>query len=310
MPERVATASHYANDQQLSFGDVVLTFDYNGNVTTAVNGSGTTTYSWNARNQLTAVSGPGVTATFGYDGLGRRRTKTINSVQTDVLYDGLNPVQEGVLPGAPTANLLVGLATDEYLTRTDAAGARHFLLDALGSTLGITDPLGSVSTEYTYEPFGLTTASGVLSSNPHQFTGRENDGTGLYYFRARYYHPLLSRFISEDPHLLLTFYGCGAGVPQYAMRMLGRPIGFASYAYAASNPSNLTDPLGLQPVDKGVWICPICFPPPGCTTEHPAGWGTDYTMDDFGRFQQRVICRFVCGSSERFEPRPCRGPYF
>jgi len=31
----------------------------------------------------------------------------------------------------------------------------------------------------------------------YQFTGRENDGTGLYYYRARYYQ--LQRFISEDP---------------------------------------------------------------------------------------------------------------
>jgi RHS repeat-associated protein len=32
-----------------------------------------------------------------------------------------------------------------------------------------------------------------------QFTGRENDGTGLYYLRARYYNPLFGRFLSEDP---------------------------------------------------------------------------------------------------------------
>jgi hypothetical protein len=32
-----------------------------------------------------------------------------------------------------------------------------------------------------------------------QYTGRENDGTGLYYYRARYYSPALQRFISIDP---------------------------------------------------------------------------------------------------------------
>jgi uncharacterized protein RhaS with RHS repeats len=26
-----------------------------------------------------------------------------------------------------------------------------------------------------------------------------DDGTGIYYYRARYYHPQLQRFISEDP---------------------------------------------------------------------------------------------------------------
>lgn len=32
-----------------------------------------------------------------------------------------------------------------------------------------------------------------------QYTSRENDGTGLYYYRARYYSPEMQRFISEDP---------------------------------------------------------------------------------------------------------------
>jgi len=67
---------------------------------------------------------------------------------------------------------------DEVLTRTDAAGARSFLEDVLGSTVALTDATGSL---YTYEPFGQTTVTGATSSNQHQYTGPENDGTGLYY---------------------------------------------------------------------------------------------------------------------------------
>jgi RHS repeat-associated protein len=37
------------------------------------------------------------------------------------------------------------------------------------------------------------------NSNPYQFTGRENDGTGLYYYRSRYYSATLQRFIAQDP---------------------------------------------------------------------------------------------------------------
>jgi hypothetical protein len=44
-----------------------------------------------------------------------------------------------------------------------------------------------VQTQYTYEPFGGTTTSGQANANASQYTGRENDGTELYY-RARYYH--------------------------------------------------------------------------------------------------------------------------
>jgi RHS repeat-associated protein len=56
-----------------------------------------------------------------------------------------------------------------------------------------------VQTSYTYEPFGKTSVTGASSSNPSQYTARENDQTGLYYHRARYYSPSLQRFISEDP---------------------------------------------------------------------------------------------------------------
>jgi uncharacterized caspase-like protein len=62
--------------------------------------------------------------------------------------------------GTPTANLLTGLGVDEYFTRTDAAGVRNFLTDALGSTVALADGSGTVQTEYGYEPFGGTTTSG------------------------------------------------------------------------------------------------------------------------------------------------------
>ena len=39
----------------------------------------------------------------------------------------------------------------------------------------------------------------MQSDNPFQYTGRENDSTGFYYYRARYYAPELQRFVSEDP---------------------------------------------------------------------------------------------------------------
>lgn len=51
--------------------------------------------------------------------------------------------------------------------------------------------------------------------------------TGLYYYRARYYDPLLGRFISEDP---LKF---GSG-------------DFNFYGYVLNDPVNEVDPEGLR----------------------------------------------------------------
>lgn len=50
-----------------------------------------------------------------------------------------------------------------------------------------------------YEPFGNSSFSGPASGNSFQYTGRENDGTGVYYYRARYYDPQIGTLISEDP---------------------------------------------------------------------------------------------------------------
>jgi len=76
----------------------------------------------------------------------------------------------------------------------------------------------------------------VLQTRVHINT-RENDGTGINYYRARYYDPSLHRFISEDP------------------------IGFAGgnvnlYGYTNNSPTNFRDPSGnfvQAPVVAGVF---------------------------------------------------------
>ncbi len=117
------------------------------------------------------------------------RKRTFCTAITQSLYDGMNAVQElnGAAPPSQTANLLTGLRIDEYFTRTDTATST-FLADALGSTIGlVTSNNGPIATNYTYQPFGATTAGGSANGNSYEFTGRENDGTGSYFYRARYY---------------------------------------------------------------------------------------------------------------------------
>jgi hypothetical protein len=106
-----------------------------------------------------------------------------------VLYDKSNVVQEIASDGS-TTNLLTGLGVDETLTRSDASGTNTLLVDALGSTLALANSSGVVQTNYTYQPFGNGTISGAASKNTAQFAGRENDGTGLYSLRTRYYSPV------------------------------------------------------------------------------------------------------------------------
>jgi RHS repeat-associated protein len=178
-----------------------------------------------ASNQLTSLSGPGVTAAFQYDARGRRDNKVVNGTNTDFNFDGLTVVQEknGTVV---KANLLTGLGIDETFGRTEGTVNNWFLPDGLGSTLGITDANGVLQTQYTYDPFGSTTVTGAASTNSFEFTGRENDGTGLYYYRARYYQPGLQRFIGEDPS---GFAGNDANL----------------YAYVTNDPVNFIDSTGF-----------------------------------------------------------------
>lgn len=211
------------NNRQTSYNGGTLSYDANGNLTN----DGTNTYTWNARNQLSQITVGGVVqANYTYDALGRRTAKAIGgtTTPTQYLYDGANAVQETV--GSAINPILTGLGIDERFARNDVTGRTYFLTDALGSTIALTDPTGAIQQQYSYDPYGnVAQANGTAFTNPYQYTGREVDGLGLYYYRARYYSPTLGRFISEDP--------------------MGLAAGTNGYVYTENDPLDHTDPLGL-----------------------------------------------------------------
>lgn len=224
LPQPVASATYNAANQQTAFGNQVLTYDLNGNLTS----DGSRSYTWNARDQLVSISGTGLTGSFTYDAFGGRVSKIINGSSTVYLYDGDNVVEES---GETTTAKIISGGLDEVFLRADEEGTSGFLLDGLGSTLGLTDSNGVVQTQYTYEPFGTTAASGAANNNVSQYAGRENDETGLYYNRHRYYYPGLQRFITEDP--------------------IGLAGGTNLYSYVENNPLSFIDPFGLKPNNTG-----------------------------------------------------------
>jgi YD repeat-containing protein len=174
VPQAVVATYDSAN-RLMQWGGTTLSYDLNGNLAS----DGATNYTWNVRDELSGLSGS-VSASFSYDGTGRRRDKTINGTNTKFLYDGLNFVQEQSADGTPIANVLTGLGVDELWARTDNGGTSTVLTDGLGSTIELANGSGALETHYTFQPFGNTSASGSSSTNSTQFTGRENDGTGLY----------------------------------------------------------------------------------------------------------------------------------
>jgi RHS repeat-associated protein len=223
LPPAVSSASYDAANRLISWNGGALTYDANGNLVS----EGTRSYGWDARSQLSAIGGM-VPATFQYDGFGRRVSKTVAGATTDYHYAGSEAVAE--LTATGTTNLLYGPGIDELLTRTDGTGSRTLVADGIGSVLALLDPSGATQTEYTYSAFGAMSGTGAASTNSTQYTGRENDGTGLYYYRARYYSPRVQRFVSEDP------IGFAAGSPNL-------------YGYVGNAPTMWSDPFGLDRMD-------------------------------------------------------------
>jgi len=151
-PQALTSATYDAGNRLLTWGSQVFSYDANGNFAS----DGPASYTWDARNQLVGVSS-GTTANFAYDGVGRRRGKTVGGMTTQFLYDDLNLPQELATSGIPTANLLAGLDIDESFNRTESNGTTTFLSDGLGSTLALADVFGGVQTQYLFEAFGSGT---------------------------------------------------------------------------------------------------------------------------------------------------------
>jgi RHS repeat-associated protein len=191
--------------------------DASGNLKT----KGQTTYQWDVRDRLVGISGSGVTASFSYDALGRRASKTVNGQTLGYQYDGADIIQDS------GSQYLQGVGIDDVLSRTTNGNSEYYLKDHLGSAVALTDQSGNLATQYAYSPYGQVSKTGTSSNNYFTYTGREDDSTGLYYYRARYYSPDLKRFTAEDP---IGFSGGQSNL----------------YGYVGGNPTSASDPLGLH----------------------------------------------------------------
>jgi len=111
----------------------------------------------------------------------------------------------------------------------------YSLQDPNWNVVAIGEPDGDIAERYTYTAYGqpefrAPTFAGRQSSDcgwDYLCTGREYDAeTGLYYYRARYYHPELGRFIGRDP---IEYEG-----------------GSNLYEFVNDSPLTTVDPYGTQ----------------------------------------------------------------
>lgn len=192
-------------DMSNSAGETMLWYDYDNMV-----------------NKIT--DGDQTKELFGYDEAENRVVKEENNTKT--YYVGGVYEEEWVNEKKETIV--------KYYSLGDATAVRRMSLmvgtnnlsfvhtDHLGSSSRVTDVDGTLTMSMGYKPYGEEAYATGQADIKRLFAGKEKDeGTGLYYYGARYYDPSLARFISPDP-----------------------VEGPNRYEYVKNNPVNMIDPSG------------------------------------------------------------------
>jgi RHS repeat-associated protein len=229
------TYTYDAADQMLTAGATRFTYDGNGNQITKTVGGTTSNYRWDPLNRLISVIGGTVNTQYQYDGDGNRVRQQIGASAYQYVNDAARALPVVLKENGPDGgiNYVYG---SSMISATSGEFQNFYQFDGLGSVATVTDSDGNLMVNYTYEPWGtlLNSMDPLMGQNKYKFIGDAVDpDTGLIFLRARYYDPALARFISRDP--LSSKPGL-------------TPNG-SSYQYAASNPLRNSDPSGLVPQD-------------------------------------------------------------
>ena len=181
-------------------------------------------YTWLPNGMLGSVTRPdGKTVTFKYDALGRRIEKTFNGRVYCYLWDGDVVLHEWEYDETerpqpivaengevsfdrpePTDNLVTWIYdTDGYVPTAKLVNGKRYgiVSDYIGRPVQAYDEHGTVVWQVDYDIYGnLLNLKGDRKLVPFRQLGQyEDEETGLYYNRFRYYDPNTGGYISQDP---------------------------------------------------------------------------------------------------------------
>lgn len=175
----------------------------------------------------------GTVVTFGYAGTGERLWE-LSSTNTLQVWIGNNYEEKS---GQTLFHIQANGQTVCTFDNTGTNVFEYYHPDYLGSTSLQTDQNGNQIQHFEYSAFGQTryTQSTNVFKVSRLYTGqRFDDGTGLYYYNARYYDPILGRFVQPDD----------------IISDLLNPQSYNRYSYCVNAPLRYTDPSGHAGVEE------------------------------------------------------------
>ena len=231
-PNGVITGKYDDQDRIITFGNRSFTFTDNGELLTQTSPSGTTTYKYDVFGNLLRVTLPdSKLIEYLVDGRNRRIGKKVNgtSVKGFVYLDGLRIAAELDGNSRVVTRFIYGTRYNlpDYMIRN---GVKYRIIaDHLNSPRLVVDvQTGKIIQQLDYDEFGNILVDTEPGFQPFGFAGGlyDNDSK-LTRFGARDYDASTGRWTTKDP-----------------IRFRGMSSNF--YQYAAGDPVNRVDPLGLQ----------------------------------------------------------------
>ncbi|MEU4427180.1 RHS repeat-associated core domain-containing protein [Actinoplanes sp. NPDC024001] len=244
------TTSYSYNDahQLTGSGSTTYSFDANGNLTSSNNGWAITYNTISDQTVNVTAPGKSLHGPLTYGGVSQTERRRAGSVSYTSSALGTASATRPATTGASTMTTIDPNAmepphgTSDYYTRDNsgnliglrANGVRYYyLVDGLGSVVGVVNTSGAKVNSYSYDPYGNQLSASQQIHNPWRYAGGFFDSfTGLTKYGARYYDPGLGRFTQRDPS--------GKDLP---------------YAYAKSDPVNNSDPTGLLTESAAFEFC-------------------------------------------------------
>lgn len=219
-------------------GTDTYSYDADGRMKSRTESGVSTDYAWNPLNQLVQTTihatGGNKTTTNIYDADGNLLERAAPT--ETVLYLGGQEFHKAVTSGSsPIGTRYYSDATSTCAMRVAGTGngtLTWLMSNAQNSSQLTIAATTGAATRRQYLPFGAQRGSTSLpTSTDRGFLGKtEDDSTGLDILGARAYDPTLGRFLSTDP--LTKPYD---------------PQGLNAYTYSLNNPTNFSDPSGLDP---------------------------------------------------------------